>query len=107
MKRGDLMIVAMSGQYGKPRPAIVIQTAGAGDLETVTFLPLSSEVGSEEVFRVTVSPTPQNGLRKPSQIMVDKCSTLPIRKAGPVIGRLSPEDMSAVNRALAIFLGIV
>jgi len=39
--------------------------------------------------------------------MADKCMTLPCEKAGPVIGRLSPDDMNAVNRALAIFLGIV
>ena len=40
--------------------------------------------------------------------MVDKITaSLPREKVGPVFGRLSPDDMTAVNRALAIFLGIV
>jgi mRNA interferase MazF len=47
----------------------------------------------------------ENGLRQTSQVMVEKAATLPRSKAGPFIGRLSAEDMTAVNRALALFLG--
>jgi mRNA interferase MazF len=52
-----------------------------------------------------VSPTAANGLQAQSQVMADKCSTLPLSKAGAVFGRLDDDDMSAVHRTLAIFLG--
>jgi mRNA interferase MazF len=107
MRRGDLITVAMPGAYSKPRPAVVIQVTRIEELESVTFLPLSSTRLPEQVFRVTVFPNSRNGLRKPSQVMADKCSTLPVEKVGPVFGRLSDDDMAAVNRALAIFLGFV
>ncbi|WP_068436914.1 type II toxin-antitoxin system PemK/MazF family toxin [Magnetospirillum sp. XM-1] len=55
--------------------------------------------------RLTVSPTPDNGLRKVSQIMVDKTMTVNRDKLGEVFGRIDDGTMVAVNRALALFLG--
>jgi hypothetical protein len=37
--------------------------------------------------------------------MIEKTGSLPRSKAGPVIGRLSADDMARVERALAVFLG--
>lgn len=107
MKRGDLITVAMPGDYSKPRPAVIVQATEIDELASVTFLPFSSEILPAKEFRVTIVPSPHNGLRKPSQVLADKCSTLPVRKVGPVFGRLSADDMANVNRALAIFLGFV
>ena len=42
MQRGDLVVVAMQGDYGKPRPALVIQSGLFDELPTVTVLPLVS-----------------------------------------------------------------
>jgi mRNA interferase MazF len=105
MKQGDIIAVSLPGDYGKPRPAVIIQSDAFEHLNSVTVLPLTSDVLSLERCRVIVSPTEQNGLRKVSQIMVEKASTIPRYKADQLIGRLSPEDMVAVNRALAVFLG--
>ncbi|CAN5348952.1 type II toxin-antitoxin system PemK/MazF family toxin [soil metagenome] len=107
MKRGDLVTVAMPGAFGKPRPAVVVQADGFEGLDSVTFLPLSSNVLPEQVFRVTVGPTSINGLREVSQILADKCSTLRLNKVGPVFGRLSDQEMAQVDRALAVFLGFI
>jgi mRNA interferase MazF len=74
-------------------------------MESVTFLPLTSEVLPKQVFRITVVPTPENGLQAPSQILADKCSTLPLTKIGDVFGRLNAADLSRVDRVLAAFLG--
>jgi mRNA interferase MazF len=76
-------------------------------MESVTFLPLTSEVLPKQVFRITVGPTPENGLQAPSQIMADKCSTLPLAKVGSVFGHLGAADLGRVDRALAAFLGFV
>jgi mRNA interferase MazF len=105
MKQGDLISVSLPGGYGKPRPALVIQSDIYEHLNSVTVLPLTSNVLSTEACRVVVTMSEENGLRQDSQVMVEKAATLPRSKAGPVIGRLSATDMSAVNRALALFLG--
>jgi mRNA interferase MazF len=105
MKQGDIIAVSLPGDYGKPRRALVIQSDAFEHLNSVTVLPLTSDVLNLERCRVIVSPTKQNGLQKASQIMVEKASTIPRYKASQLIGRLSPKDMTAVNRALAVFLG--
>ena len=106
MKQGDIIAVALPGDYGKPRPAVVIQSDAFEHLNSVTVLPLTSHVLSLERCRVVVNPSDQNGLQKVSQIMVEKASTVPRDRAGQLIGRLSAEDMTAVNRALALFFGL-
>jgi mRNA interferase MazF len=105
MKRGDLVTVVLPGAYGKPRPAVIVQSDAVEEMESITFLPLTGEILPEQVFRVTVSPSATNGLQRPSQVMADKCSTLPLAKVGAVFGRLHDEDMDAVHRALALYLG--
>ncbi len=105
MKQGDVIAVALPGDYGKPRPAVIIQSDVFEHLNSITVLPLTSDVLNLERCRVIVMPTEQNGLQKISQIMVEKASTVPRHKANKVIGHLSSEDMTAVNRALAVFLG--
>ena len=104
MKRGDLVTVAVSGDYGKPRPALVIQ-ADAFDLHpSVVVLPLTSEIHAAPLFRVSVGIAKETGLRKPSQIMVDKATTVPRAKIGPRLGRVNAATMQAVNEALRGFL---
>jgi mRNA interferase MazF len=106
MKRGDLVPVVLAGAYGKPRPALVIQSDLFAALPSVTVLPVTSELRRIETFRIAVAPTKRNGLRAPSQIMVDKAHTIPRDKAGDPFGELEARSMMAVNRALAVFLGL-
>jgi len=103
MKRGDLVTVILPCAYGKPRPAVIVQSDRYEAMESVTFLPMTSEVLPKQVFRITVTPTPENGLQTPSQIMADKCSTLPLPKVGKVFGRLSAADLGRVDRVLLGF----
>lgn len=107
MNRGDVILVAMQGDYGKPRPAVVVQNEDFDEVPSIVILPLTTELRDIEVIRIAVEPSPDNGLRQLSQIMVDKITAVARRRLGSRIGRLAPEDMNAVNRALAIFLGIV
>lgn len=107
MKRGDMLTVAMKGDYGKPRPALVIQSNLFDAHPSMTILPITSELRDTPIFRITVTPNAGNGLKKLSQVMVDKAMTIPREKCGEVFGRLEDTEMLAVTRALAIFLGIV
>ena len=72
MKRGDLVTVAISGDFGKPRPALVIQSDHFGDTGTVVVLLISGTLIDAPLIRLTIQPTADNGLGKTSQIMVDK-----------------------------------
>ena len=104
MKRGDLVTIAVSGEYGKPRPALIVQ-ADAFDLHpSVTVLPLTSEVYDAPLFRVTVQPGKSTGLRKISQVMVDKATTVPSAKIGQRIGRVELSTLRAIDAAMKGFL---
>ena len=106
MKRGDLVTIAVSGEYGKPRPALIVQ-ADAFDLHpSVTLLPLTSELHDAPLFRVTVQPGKSTGLRKISQVMVDKTTTVPRVKVGQRIGRVDAETLRAVDGAMRGFLNL-
>lgn len=104
--RGDLITVALQGDYGKPRPAVVVQSDLFDEHPSVTLLPLTSELRDTPLFRITIEPSPENGLRQRSQIMVDKIHTVPRAKIGPSLGRLSDDEQIAVNRSLMLFLGL-
>jgi mRNA interferase MazF len=106
VKRGDLVPVILAGAYGKARPALVIQSDLFASLPSVTVLPVTSELRPIQTFRIDVEPSEANGLRRRSQIMVDKAHTIPREKAGEPFGKLNARTMTEVNRALAVFLGI-
>lgn len=107
MKRGSLVLIALPGDYGKPRPGLVIQSDLFASHPSIVVLPLTTEDRSHPGLRVDVVPAPGNGLRAPSRIMIDKPSTVPRGKVTQVIGQLTAEQMTAVDRALALFLGVV
>lgn len=106
MRRGDLVTVAIPGDYGKPRPALIIQSDLIRPIDSVTVVPFTTEfITDGDDLRVEIVPSGENGLRQISYVMVDKIGTIRRTKCGPQIGHLSEEDMIRVNRALAVFLG--
>ena len=104
--RGGLITVALQGDYGKPRPAVVIQSDLFDEHPSVTLLPLTSDLRDTPLFRITIEPSAENGLRQRSQIMIDKIQTVPRAKVGPSLGRPSDDEQIAVNRSLMLFLGL-
>ncbi len=105
-KRGDLVTVSLQGDYGKPRPALIVQTDLLEELERVVLCPVTSDLRTA-AFRVTLEPTPGNGLRELSQVMVDKLSTVPRAKVSAAFGSLTAEQMRAVDRALLLGGGVI
>ena len=106
MKRGDLVTLAMLGDFGEPRPALVIQADAFDALATVTVLPVTGTLVDAPLLRITIEPDARNGLSKPSQVMADKGVTIRRNKVGPAFVAASDEIMLAVGRALTVFLGI-
>ena len=106
MRRGDLVTVAMPGDFGKPRPALVIQADQFDQSGTLVVLLISGTLVDAPLIRITVQPTAGNGLRKTSQVMVDKVMSVKREKLDLPIGRLEDETMVSVTRSLALLLGI-
>lgn len=106
MKRGDLVTIAMQGDFGKPRPALVIQSNQFEALATVTVLPVTSTLIDAPLFRILLEPSDTNQLFKKSQIMVDKVMSLKLDKIGNTFGEVDENVLLEVSRSLAVFLGI-
>ena len=107
MRRGDVVTVAVPGDYGKPRPAVIIQTDAFPDSHpSIVVCQMTSRLVDAADFRVTIDPTAENGLRTPSQVMADKPVTVRRERIGQRIGQLGSDDMTRLNAALAFVMGL-
>jgi mRNA interferase MazF len=108
MKRGDVVTVATAGDYGKPRPAVIITDDAILEdgHQAIAVCQLTSTLNELADYRVTVDPTPEDGLRVRSDIMADKPATVIRHKIGSVIGHLGSQDISRLNAALSYALGL-
>ncbi len=107
MKHGDVVTVAASGDYGKPHPAIIVQTnALPAAHSSVIVCQITSEMAEAPDFRITLEPTQRNGLRVRSQIMADKPVTIRRERVGQKTGSLDDKDMARLNVALAFVTGL-
>ena len=106
MKRGDIITISMGGGNGKPRPALIIQSDLFIDTASVTILPLTSHLINAPLIRIEIKPDENNGLKKASQIMIDKLLTTPREKVGSKIGSIQSSVMLEIERTLALFIGI-
>ena len=100
------MIVAAPGDYGKPRPAVIVQSNAIPDSHaSIVICQMTSEL-AEADFRVTIEPGPQTGLQVRSQVMADKPVTIRRERIGRKIGRLGAADIARLNVALALVMGL-
>ena len=106
MTRGDIVTVSPPGAYGKPRPALVIQSDWLVETDSILVCLLTSTFRDAPLYRLTIEPTAANGLRSVSQIMADKIIAMPRAKCSMPIGRLERDTLATLNRMLALVLGI-
>lgn len=106
--RGDLVTVAAKGDFGKPRPAVIIQSDVLTEaaVQTVLVCLISSHLVDKARFRITLEPSADNGLRRTSQIMVDKIVGMPRARIGQIMGRLDDDTLQRLNRTLAFVIGL-
>jgi mRNA interferase MazF len=104
LKRGDIALVAPPGEFGKPRPALIIQAALPS--ENITYLPITSDLLRVPHVRIPIRPDPQNGLQLSSEIMVDMIQTSSLSKFRQVIGSVEPATMVLVEKSLSLHLGL-
>jgi mRNA interferase MazF len=106
VKRGDIVTVSAPGAYGKPHPAVVIQSDRLKSMDSVLMSLFTGTLADTPLFRLFIEPSATNGLRLPSQIMIDKIVAMPREKCGAVIGRLDEGALITLNHMLAVVIGI-
>ncbi len=106
MARGDIVTVALQGDHGKPRPALIVQSDLMDRSSHVAVLLLTIFATDTPLLRVPIHATPATGLSATSFAMLDRITTAPREKISRIIGRADDETMLAINRALAVFLGL-
>ena len=107
LSRGDIVVCAAPGDFGKPRPALVVQS----DLFNPTHVsfvicPITSHLVDAPLFRLTLRPSVENGLKMESQVIVDKVIALNRDRIGKRIGKVTAAELADVDRALSMWLGI-
>jgi mRNA interferase MazF len=100
-------VLALPGDYGKPRPAVVVQSdqLNESDCSSVVVCPMTSFEADRSRIRIALAPTVENGLSARSEVMVEKLSAVPVRRLHRVIGRVGAEDMRLIDRAILLVLG--
>lgn len=104
MRRGDIVTVSLPGDYGKPRPALIVQSDLFDEHPSLTVLPITSHLVDAPLLRIAIGPA--CGLDRESQIQIDKAQTPRRERIREVIGHADRAILQAVNRALAVFLGL-
>jgi mRNA interferase MazF len=107
LKRGDVALVVLQGELGKPRPGVIVQSDELGALSSLIVCPMSSYIGDvNNRMRPVVAPTTQNGLLVRTQIMTDKLNTLRRDRVKRVIGTLDSDACERLDSALLLVLGL-
>ncbi len=101
MRRGDVCIAA-----ARPRPVVVVQEDRFDATASVTVCPLTTNDVEAPLTRISVEPTGTTGIEQPSQVMVDKITTMPRTSVHGHLGRLGDSDLVRLDRALLVFLGL-
>ena len=106
MKRGTIVTISAPGDYGKPRPAVVVQSDALNTADGVLVALFTSVITDAPLYRLTIAPTPINGLESVSQVMVDKILAYPRAECGPVMGQLSAAEILVLNTMLSVMIGL-
>jgi len=108
VKRGDIVLAAAKGDFGKVRPNLVVQSDLLNPTHASVLVCLleSGHLTGGNTFRIPVPPTAGNGLDRPSEVMVDKVAAIRTDRVRQVIGRIDDDTMKAVDRALLVVLGL-
>jgi mRNA interferase MazF len=107
VKRGDVVLVVVPSEPGRPRPGVVVQADEFNKaLSTVFICPISSDLQEKLPLRPIIEALPSNGLRLRSQIMTDKMIALRLDRIRRVIGHIDGDTSEQLDRALLVVLGL-
>jgi len=106
VRRAEIWTASGGKDYaGKPRPVAIVQD-DRFDTDSITICPFTTDPTDAPLLRLAIEPSPDNGLREPCRLMVDKITTMPRSKLGERTGVLAVLDMVRLERAIVVFLGL-
>ena len=107
MERGDIVTCVLSGDYGKPRPAVIVQSNLFNPTHTsIVVCPITSHLIDSPLFRLSLTPNELTGITIISQIMIDKITAIKSEKIAKKIGRLSFNEILKLDEALKLWLNL-
>jgi mRNA interferase MazF len=107
LKRGDVVLAAAAGDYGKPRPWLIIQADRYNDSErpgSVLVCPFTTHHEAAP-YRIPLD-LPSGEADRRSWVMVDKLAAIKRERLGAKIASASPEQLDAVEHAVIDLLGL-
>lgn len=105
-RRADIVTIALQGDLGKPRPALVVQANWAQQTETLIVALMTSDLHEAPLYRYSIDPTPGNGLQRASQVQIEKLVAVPLRRVGKAVGQVEPAQMADISRLMAAMIGL-
>ena len=111
IRRGDIWTVdlepVVGSEQGKARPALIIQNDIGNHYSPVLIVAaLTSGERARYDLQVEVK-APEGGLHHNSLVLLNQIRTIDKRRVGRFWGRLSPQSMRYVDKAIRISLGLV
>jgi mRNA interferase MazF len=104
MRRGEIRLVAGGVYASKPRPAVIVQD-DRFETDSVTVCPLTTTQVDAPLLRLPIPADPTSGIRQPSQLMIDKLTTVRRSNVGDRLGQLTAEQLVEFERRALVFLG--
>ncbi len=111
VRRGDIYYADLSpvvgSEQGGTRPVLIVQNdTGNRHSPTVIAAAITSQLGKARLPTHIRIPGPEVGLAKDSVILLEQIRTLDKRRLREHMGRLTDEQMSRVDNAIAVSFGI-
>ena len=116
LHRGDVVLVdldpALGSEADKLRPAVVVgndaslRAARRHGRGVITVAPITSNPTVQGRMHVPLRPTRLNGLRVPSKAQVEQVRAVDISRVHTDLGRLGPDDLTAVDEVLRYHLAL-
>lgn len=110
--RGDMFYAEMPEGIGSEqkgyRPVIILQNnVGNKHSPTVVVAALTSEIRSKAQLPTHYLMKAENGLEKPSIVLLEQIHTLDKRRLKKYIGKADDKHLAGIEYALAISLGFI
>ena len=103
MTRGEIYTAAARGAYtGKPRPVVIVQDDRFDATASVSVCPFTTNAIEAPLVRIQIQPSQENGLDRPSSLVVDKITTVPRSGLSERLGRLRDDELLQLNRSLMV-----
>ena len=111
VRRGDIYYADLSpvvgSEQGGTRPVLIVQNdTGNRHSPTVIAAAITSQLGKARLPTHITVPGREVGLAKDSVVLLEQIRTLDKRRLREHMGRLSDEQMSKVNEAIAVSFGL-